>query len=386
MNIKFGFIVLLLVSSGCVGTDIGYASRVLIKRDANTDDHLWKNTVSIEPTSTASVLISSVDVALVESAFTAESDIDVLQRYLNSGNTLSLLILRDGELVFEWYGKGNNRQKPAAAFSISKTLVALLVSRAVSSGQIQSVENPITDYLPELVKSDTRFQQIRLRDLIDMRSGIAYSEKVSFPWVDKDAPAIYYASDLAKTVKRRSKIVEPPGSFVYNDYAPNLIGLALEKATGMALATGPLQSFWNDIGAEYPVIWTVDDHGFAWHESGLVITARDLLRIGKLMLDNGRVNEKQVAPHSFLQASLSAGSKEIATRFGSSEVGYRNGWWTAQNSDGSEDIFAMGRHGQIMLVSSSNNIVIVRLGEDGNQENNIAIAERLRRVADRLGR
>ena len=164
------------------------------------------------------------------------------------------------------------------------------------------------------------------------------------------------------------------------------MGLALEKATDTTLVTGPMQLLWNDLQAEYKALWSVDQMGFAWHESGFVVTARDLLRIGELMLNEGRVGDRQVVLIDWLAQSLAQDETGSATRFGSLEVSYNNGWRTADRVAGPNDIFSIGRHGQVMLISPINNIAIVRLGRNGNRESNIALTSRLRRVADRLSR
>jgi len=365
---------------------MGYVSRVLIKQDSDTDDYLWKRSVEVLPPSATSVLTQNINNDSVYSAFLAEPDITHLDSYLERGNTLALLIMKNGEIIYEWYGRGHSREQPAAAFSISKTVIALLVARAIDDGQLKNLSVPATQHVPEFASVDPRFNQVTLGNLINMRSGIGFSEKVSFPWINKDAPAVYYASDLAATVKRRAKIVSPPGSFLYNDYAPNIVGLILENATGQSLASGPLQALWNDLNAEYPVVWSVDHKGFAWHESGLVITARDLLRIGKLMLDGGTVGSRQVAPIPWLNRSLASDPRGAVVSFGNVDAGYRSGWWTADHYTNRDDIFTMGRHGQVMLISPANQTIVVRLGHDGNPESNISIASRFRRVADRLSK
>jgi CubicO group peptidase (beta-lactamase class C family) len=183
-------------------------------------------------------------------------------------------------------------------------------------------------------------------------------------------------------VVARPRIGAPPGPFVYNDYAPNLNGLALEQATGARMTAGPMAALWADLGAEFPAAWSVDDEGFAWHESGLVVTARDLARIGQLLLDDGRVAGRQVAPPAFLARSLDPIGRARAVTFDGTDLGYRNGWWIL----GEQALIAMGKHGQVMLVSPATRTVIVRLGLGGGAETNVAIARRLAAVAAALGR
>lgn len=375
----FAFLLFLWIKAGM---DVRYMMRVLVHRDSSTSDYRWKDSMPVAPAASPSPWREAPDCPAVTAAFTQEPDLTDLDTYLTQGGTLALVVVRDGAIVCDWYGNGGARDRPAAAFSVSKTVIALLLARAVDEGKIASLDDPITVHVPALAARDHRFSAISLADLVDMRSGIAFDEHTSFPWVDQDAPAVYYASDLAATVVDRPRIEAPPGRFVYNDYAPNLIGLALERAYGRPLAPGPMQALWSELGAESPATWSVDGHGFAWHESGLVVTARDLARVGRLTIEDGKVAGRQVAPRSFLTRSLDPIGRRAAATFAGSEVGYRDGWWVL----GDHELIAMGAHGQVMLVSLATNTVIVRMGQDGHDETNIAIARRLQRVARRLRR
>lgn len=375
----FAFLFFLWIESG---RDVRYMMRVLVHRGSSTSDYRWKDSMPVAPAARPSPWREVPDCGAVAAAFSAEPDIAGMERYLTEGGALALVVVRDGAIACEWYGNGGARERPAAAFSMSKTVVALLLARAVDTGVIASLDDSITAHVPRLEARDRRFSAITLAELVDMRSGIAFDEETRFPWVDQDAPAVYYASDLAVTVVERPHIEGPPGGFVYNDYAPNLVGLALQRAYGRPLASGPMQALWSDLGAEYPAAWSVDGHGFAWHESGLVVTARDFARVGRLMLERGQVDGRQVAPEAFLRRSLDPAGRTPVVTFAGTAVGYRNGWWML----GDHDLIAMGAHGQVMLVSPGTNTVIVRMGEDGHAETNISIARRLQRIANRLAR
>ena len=137
--------------------------------------------------------------------------------------------------------------------------MALLLARAVAEQSIPGLDLPLTAGIPELRRRDPRFGRITLADLVDMRSGIAFSDDTSFPWLNRDYPSVYYATDLASLVIHRPVIDEPPGRFTYNDYAPNLAGLAFQRTTGASLDKDPFQRLWNDLGAQYPAAWAVDD-------------------------------------------------------------------------------------------------------------------------------
>jgi CubicO group peptidase (beta-lactamase class C family) len=374
-----------------MGCDFSYVLRVIVHRDSHTDDYLWKRTVRLAPASSRVAWREVQGCDVVAAAFAAESDAPVLTRYLAQGGALAFVVVRDGAIACEWYGNGGTRDRPAAAFSISKTVTSLLLARAVAEGKLGSLADPITAYIPALAERDRRFTAITLADLVDMRSGIAFVDALSFPWVTSDPPEVYYATDLARTSVGHTRIEGPPGRFVYNDYAPNLLGLAIEHGYGMRSTAGPMQALWSELGAEFAAAWTVDDRGFAWHESGLVATARDLARIGQLMLDDGKVAGRQVAPAAFLVRSTDPAGRARATAFAEVELGYRNSWWIPDN----DNLLAMGSHGQVMLISRASRTVIVRLGRDGHDgsrgmgfdgrgETNVSIARRFERVAATL--
>lgn len=349
------------------GWDLRYLVRVLVHRDSSTSDLHWKDAVIVAPVAPVPWR-EAPDCDRVRAAF-APDDLD---HYLLDGGALGFVVIRHGALVCEWYGNGGSKDSPAMAFSISKTVTSLLLARAIANHTVASLDDPITRYLPELAARDPRFEAITLAELVDMRSGIAFAEDTTFPWVDSDSPAIYYASDLAGTVLAKPRIATVPGPFLYNDYAPNLIGLALERASGLRVTGAPTRDLVADLGTANPVGWLVDRRGFAWHESGLVITARDLARVGELVLDGGKA-----APAAWIARSRTTAPPAIT--FDGTTVGYRNGWWQL-----GDDLVAMGRYGQIMVVAPATGTVIVRLGLDGHAETNISIARRLARIAAHL--
>jgi CubicO group peptidase (beta-lactamase class C family) len=366
------------------GRDLAYLVRVLRHRDASTDDYRWKRSAGVD--ASAPVPWPNDDrCGDVERAWsTADPDRPQLTDWLTDGGALSFVVVQHGTIVCEWHGDDRRSDEPAALNSITKIVTSLLLARAIDSGHIGSLDDAITEYVPELLDRDPRFAEITLANLVDMRSGIGFSESTGFPWVNQDAPAVYYASDLERTVIERPTIAAPPGVFQYNDYAPNLIGLALERSGFGRASGGPIADLWSELGAEHDALWSVDDHGFPWHESGFVAVATDIARIGRLMLDGGLIEGRRVAPGAFVERSWAAADAGSVTVFDGTSVGYGNGWWTLPRTEGGNDLVAMGRHGQVMLVSAATDTVVVRLGEDGHPETNISIARRLQSLADRL--
>jgi hypothetical protein len=293
-----GLVLTLLVAGGW---DVRYVTRVLVHQDSSISDIAWK----------AQLRLPAVEPRPLGTGPTCTD--------VPTDNAQAVLVVRDGAVVCSW----GDVERPAAAFSVSKTVLSLLVSRS----------DPFPLDLPE------RFAGITAQELLDMRSGIAFSESVPFPWVNQDQAAVYYATDLARTVVEKPVVAEPPGRSVYNDYNPNLLGLAHQHATGGYLVDQPLRRLLAELGTEDPVSWSVDDQGFPYHESGLVISPRDLAKVGEYALAH----------------PPALGSADPVLQ----DFGYRNGWWLHEG-----DLVALGDHGQVMIVSPDTRTVVVRMGDD----------------------
>ncbi len=130
------------------GRDLAYMLRVLGHRDSSTDDYRWKDAMGVAA-SPAPVRWPARDgCAAVAAAFAQDPDATAMDAYLTDGGALALVVIQDGVLTCEWYGNGGAPDQPAAAFSISKTVVALLAARAVATGAL-ALDEPITTRVPE---------------------------------------------------------------------------------------------------------------------------------------------------------------------------------------------------------------------------------------------
>ena len=130
------------------------------------------------------------------------------------------------------------------SFSVAKSFVSTLVGIAIDEGLIGSVEDPVTDYLPELAVRDPRFERITLRDLLTMSSGIRFWE-TDLPWPWTDDTYTYYGVDLRDVGLNGTRIERPPGQeWHYNNYHPLLLGMVLERATGMSVSDYMATRLW----------------------------------------------------------------------------------------------------------------------------------------------
>ncbi len=286
------------------------------------------------------------------------------EAFLENTGTAALLVAQDGAIRYEGYFNGAGPQKLRTSFSTVKPVVSTLVGLAIADGSIGSVDDPITDYIPELNKRDTRFSDITIRHLLTMSSGLRYVER-PLPWSD-DAQT-YYGTDLRRTALSTT-VEDPPGqTFLYNNYNLLLEGLILERATGMSLSGYLSERLWQPMGAEADASWSLDSErsGFEKMESGLNAVARDYARFGLLFANAGRANGQQVVDEEWVRQAT---SPDTAT--GSADF-YAFHWWTGRSNgqlfpDG--HFMAAGNLGQFVYVAPDRDLVIVRLGDDYGAE------------------
>lgn len=278
-------------------------------------------------------------------------------------DTRAFLVVHDGEIVVERYLDGSGVDERETSFSIAKSVLSTLIGIAIGDGEIGGLDDPITKYVPELRDRDERFSAITLRDLLTMRSGLRYEES-SFPFPWGDDTDTYYGTDLREVAVDGSEVESPPGqSWQYNNFNPLLLGLALERATGMSVSKYTSTRLWRPLGAGAEASWSLDseDSGFEKLESGFNATARDYARLGLLYLHGGRWNGRQIVSTGWVRAATRA---QTASDY---ENPYGYFWWV----DGGlpRRFYAFGNLGEYIYVAPDADTVVVRLGSDWGLSN-----------------
>jgi CubicO group peptidase (beta-lactamase class C family) len=277
------------------------------------------------------------------------------QDFMRDTDTLAFLVLRDDVLLYEGYFNGGSREAPVTSFSVAKSFVSALIGCAIADGRIQSVEDPVTRYLPELRARDARYQHITLRHLLSMSSGIRYVER-GLPWSD-DA-LTYYGTDL-RALAISSPVDGPPGqAFHYNNFHPLLLGLVLERTTGGPVSRYLEDRLWKRLGMEAPASWSLDSErsGFEKMESGLNARAIDFAKFARLYLNRGNWQGNQVVPADWVAEST---RRDTAT---DPAERYQYMWWVNTQVPGRHHYFAAGKHGQYLYVMPERKLVFVRFG------------------------
>ncbi len=278
-----------------------------------------------------------------------------LEQFLEGTNTTAFIALHGDQLLYEAYFNGSSREAIQGSFSATKSFTSALVGLAIDEGYIQSLDDPITLYLPELLDRDPRFAHITVRHLLTMSSGLRWDRSDSNPFSDDFLT--YYSPNLRETALE-SEIVEAPGRrFNYNDYNPLLIGMILERATGMSVSAYMESRLWQPMGAEGDGSWSLDseDSGFEKMFVGVNGRAIDLAKLGWLFLNGGRNGQMQVISESWVAES----TRQDTSTDPAAEYQYY--WWVDEETGG---YYAEGDKCQFIYVLPSADLVLARFGTD----------------------
>ena len=279
----------------------------------------------------------------------------------------ALLILKDGEIVYERYLNGSKPSTRFVSFSTAKSFTSTMVGIALEQGRVGSVDDALTEYLPAL--SGSAYGGVTIRDALQMVSGVEWDELV-YDFSDESKPLVQLWN--ASYVEHRYRFVEgantlgrlhPPGQyFNYNTLETSLLGWVVENAARQRYARYFEEQFWQPAGMEFDAAWILDgteDFGREMTGGGLLAALRDFGRFGLMMANGGRANGKQIVSPEWVKAATTPDRDAI--RYGELYEGYPLGygyqWWLFDNGR----FEAQGIFGQLVYVAPEENVVIVKL-------------------------
>jgi CubicO group peptidase (beta-lactamase class C family) len=283
------------------------------------------------------------------------------QPVLEDYETVAFLVIDNDSLVYENYSQGFGPESHSNSFSMAKTVVSMLIGKALEDGYIESLDQPVSDFLPELKVHQNN--PLRIRHLLTMSSGIDFGESYSNPF--GFVAKAYYGNDLRKLVMQYSASDEPGTLHRYQGGDTQLLAFVLEKATGTTVPRYFSKSLWTQIGAEEEAWWNTDEQGAAKASCCIHSNARDFARLGQLYLDSGRWNEVQIIPQDYVLESLRP--CEIKDVYGESCYYYGYQWWLGKHRNLSF-FYLRGMQGQYIVVIPEKNMVFVRLGRKRSEE------------------
>lgn len=276
------------------------------------------------------------------------------EEFIRNHKTVAFLIIRNDTVLYEKYFRGRDSSSYVPSFSVAKSYTSALIGCAIADSLIGSENDPVTKYIPELRKNG--FDKVSIKHLLQMTSGLRFSENYFNPF--GDAAAFYYGNDLRKKMLKLRLKREPGKKFEYNSGNTMLLGFILERALkGKSISQYLQEKIWQPCGMETPGTWSTDNKkgGIEKTFCCLNATAHDFAKFGRLYLNKGRWDEKQIVPESWVKRSNTIDTTQGAAWY------YQNQWWL--NNPREKDYCAIGFLGQYIYVNPKKNIVIVRLGK-----------------------
>jgi CubicO group peptidase (beta-lactamase class C family) len=273
----------------------------------------------------------------------------------HSGFVNSLLVVRNGYLVWETYFNGYDAHDAHNIMSVSKSFISALVGLALHEGFIDSLDQPMLDFFPEYSEPglDPRKYQITIRHLLSMRAGFDNSiedyDVNWFRWITSP-DWIEYAINL-------QLLYDPGTRFAYITAETHLLSAILTKATGTSTTDFAKQYLFNLMGI---VIrgWDRDPKGYYTGGMGMYFNARDLARFGYLYLQNGQLEGRQIIPAEWVTVSLQRYSHGTSNWGALENIGYGYLWWLGR-INGHDCFIALGYAGQYILVFPQLNLIVV---------------------------
>lgn len=284
--------------------------------------------------------------------------LDELHSLMKGSQALGMLTVKDGVIVDEFYNDGYDAQSTFAFHSCSKSVTGTLIGIAIEQGYIESVEEPISKYLPEVAgRDDKRKADITIEDLLTNTSGLDWDEWNSYDvWNQFRA-----APDWVEFILGRDLIYEPGTHFTYSTGNTHLLSAILQSATGKTQLEYAKEVLLEPLGME-SVTWGSDHRGITDGGNGIVMNLKDAARFGQMCLQNGQWQGETIVSAEWLKDSTTAKNGGYGDLNGS--YGYQ--WWMREY-DGYEIYYAYGFGGQYIFVVPELNLVNVITSNNPNQ-------------------
>jgi CubicO group peptidase (beta-lactamase class C family) len=309
-----------------------------------------------------------------------------LDAFMQRASTDALVVLHNGRIVIERYGNGMGPRTPHILMSVSKSLLGLLTGILIDRGQLDA-DRVVTDVVPELV--GTAYEGATIRHLLDMRTGVAFDEDylaTSGPIVEYRKSTNWNPLGPGETPLDLRSFYQTLGAsdgrhggrFHYISPNTDLLGWVVERAAGERFADLMSRHLWGPMRAECSACVTVDRLGAPRCAGGVCTTARDLARVGQLLVDGGAFEGTQVIPSDWIDDIALNGSQGawlegvFAPYFPGRQMHYRSKWYV--DLDDALLMFGLGIHGQYLFVDRENRIVIAMMSSQRDPIDGVLIS------------
>lgn len=273
-----------------------------------------------------------------------------LNNFMREQKVAGLIILKDGKILLERYALGHSESNLWPSLSVAKSVTSTLVGAAIKDGYIKSINDYVTNYIPDL--KGTAYDSVKISHLITMTSGMRWSENYTDPnsdiakfSTDPVDPGINATVSYMRHLPAEAK---PGKKFVYSTGETHLLGVLISAATHQTLSHYLSSKIWIPYGMEQTATWRLDRTGQEMAGCCLQMTLRDYARFGQFVLDDGRINGESIVPDDWFRTATQI---QVPLWPGG---GYGYGWWIFNGSS----FDALGIYGQRIHIDPSRRLVI----------------------------
>lgn len=291
----------------------------------------------------------------VENIIPRWKDNTTLQSYMNDNHVKGIIVLQDDKIKLEEYAEGVDSETLWTSFSVAKSISSMLLGVALKDGAIESLEDPLKKYIAEFQGYD--YGEVTVHQLLTMTSGIAWNEDYEDansdvaqmyqkPCVDSEAHILTYMKPL--------KFAHQPGThWNYSTGETDLVGILIQKATGISLSEYLSEKVWKPFGMTHCAYWLADEcSNLNIGGSGLSASLRDYARLGTVMLNEGRIGDQDIFSKEYRDHATS-----LLYDVNDQGDGYGYLWWRFKNGS----YAAVGIFGQMIYINPDKNLVIAQI-------------------------
>lgn len=284
--------------------------------------------------------------------------------YIDDMKTASFLVIRNDSILYETYRGGWNDTLTSNLFSATKSIVGLLVGIAIDEGKIGSVDDKVVKYIPEYNRGKQK--DITIRNLLTMSAGMDWDE--AYASLFSVTTHGYYGNDLYNLIMSLD-IVDTPGvQYSYRSGETQLLSFVVEAATGETISRYAEKRLWQPMMAGQDAFWLLDKKGgdeksFCCFHT----TARDAARFGRLMLNKGNWNGRQLVSKEYIEESMTPASY-LKDQWGKDPLSYYGYQTWIMDYKGEKCPYFRGMLGQYIIAIPSKNAIVVRLGHKRSKE------------------
>lgn len=283
-----------------------------------------------------------------------------LYDYLALNSVAGLLVMKDGDVVYETYQRGNDENTRWMSMSVAKSISSTLAGMAIKDGLIESLDAQVVDYVPALEGS--AYDGVSLRDILMMSSGVAWNE--TYTDVSSDRRELLRAQ-IAQTpggamevMAELPRAAEPGTINNYSTGETQILAEFIRGAIDRPLAEYLSEKLWQPYGMQSDATWWLESpDGVEIGGSGIGATLRDYARFGQFILDDGVIDGESLLPEGWMEEASTPKTLE-----GGDDLDYGYMWWTGWTPQSREDqaFSAVGIQGQYVYINPAHNIVIAQ--------------------------